>query len=151
MLLSKEIDEIKSLLQHYDATNEKISAVSVGWQLDHSLRVINSVINVMKKSDPSEYTGGWNSRRFYIFLRGSIPRGAGKAPKQVVSKTSIRPATIEQQILIAEDFIKEFETLPAKVFFKHPYFGNLHKKRAAKFLGIHTRHHLKIARDILKG
>lgn len=37
------------------------------------------------------------------------------------------------------------------IFFKHPYFGNLNVKDAIKMLKLHTRHHIDIINDIIKG
>ena len=35
-------------------------------------------------------------------------------------------------------------------YFRHLIFGYLNKKRTIRFLQIHTAHHLKIIKDILK-
>ena len=44
-------------------------------------------------------------------------------------------------------YLKDCE---ANQYFMHPFFGQLNKKQTIKFLEIHTEHHLKIIRDILK-
>jgi len=35
-------------------------------------------------------------------------------------------------------------------FFTHPFFGDLKKKETISFLSIHTEHHLKIIREMLR-
>lgn len=42
--LRKQLDELESYIPHLDVRNEAISASSVGWQMEHDLLVISSVI-----------------------------------------------------------------------------------------------------------
>lgn len=90
-----------------------------------------------------------NIHRLFIFPTGTIPRGRGKAPKPVVSKTEIRIEALEEQLHTARTSIEAIQQLPANSHFKHVVFGRLNREKSEKFLSIHTEHHLKIIRDIL--
>ena len=48
-----------------------------------------------------------------------------------------------------ENILRFKEILP-KAHFRHPIFGTLTREQSRHFIQIHTEHHLKIIRDILK-
>ena len=150
MALKKEIEEIESLIPKASISNPNISVSGVDWHLDHTLKVIISICDVLKKSDPTKYKSSFNISWQAISLTGTIPRGRGKAPEFTKAKEEIKVADIQSQLEEAKSALQSIESLPANSYFKHPYFGMLNLKGAQKFLRIHTRHHLKIMRDIIK-
>ena len=54
--LRKQLDELESYIPQLEARNDAISASTVGWQIEHDLLVISSVIEGVKRSDPAKYT-----------------------------------------------------------------------------------------------
>ncbi len=150
MLLEKEISELEAATAQASKLNTEISKSSVGWHVDHTLKAISSIHKSLKKSDPKDYKWRFNWIRSYILIRGSIPRGRGKAPKVSVAKEEIKVEDIHRQIATVREMLIEFEKMDAKVHFPHPYFGVLHHRHSRRFLEIHTEHHLKIIREILK-
>lgn len=134
---------------HSSKENSAISGVNVAWHIDHSLKVINSVIATLQKSD-AKYSWDFNLKRTYFFLRKSIPRGKARAPKAVQSFEEITPKDIERQIKTARFLIQELETMDKNTNFIHPFIGKLNLKQAIKFLEVHTQHHLKIIEDIIQ-
>lgn len=152
--MSKHVEsllaEFKSLIPHQEKIVTSVSGSSIGWQLDHTLKVINSVCQVIPKSNPEEYKPKTTFSKALVFTTGFIPRGRARAPKVVTAdKTS------EYELLLqfnqAEESLKVFSSLQPNQFFQHPIFGHLNAKDTQKFLYIHSYHHLKIMRDILKG
>ncbi len=134
---------------HSSKENSAISGVNVAWHIDHSLKVINSVIATLQKSD-AKYSWDFNLKRTYFFLRKSIPRGKARAPKAVQSFEEITPKDIERQIKTARFLIQELETMDKNTNFIHPFIGKLNLKQAIIFLEVHTQHHLKIIDDIIQ-
>lgn len=149
MILNKEILELEDRISDADQVNLSISEKGVDWHIDHSLRVINAVCHALKKSVPEDYKWSFNYIRSYIFLIGYIPRGKGRAPKSVVAQGEIHLNDLREQMDKAKVLLKELEDLPANSHFPHPYFGLLNRNMTIKFLRIHTRHHLKIIKDII--
>jgi hypothetical protein len=149
-MLKKEFSFIKENLVHIDKEDLKISKGSIGWHLDHSLKVINSVFEGLKTSNPLEYKKEFNKMRFFVFLIGSFPRGKAKSPKRVLPPEIILKKDIESQLDIAITNLKDIDKLDRNQFFTHPLFKQLNKKQTVKFLRLHTNHHLKIVKDILK-
>ncbi len=144
------IDTLEIYIEHHDVSNSKISKAPVGWHIDHSFKVINGVISTYQTSDPALYNDDFSLLGKVFFTLGFFPRGKAKAPKHI----------LPPEIIIKEDLINQLEqsrmlikTIPASdtnAFFKHPFFGNINKKRIYRFLELHTKHHVRIIQEILK-
>ena len=146
--LTNLIDELASYIPQLEARNESVSASSVGWQIEHSLLVISSVIEGVKRSDPSLYKWSFKPWKYLIFWRGKIPRGKSKAPKFVIPD-AFTVESLQGHIETCRAKIVELDALSAGHYFRHPYFGDTKKKDVIPFLVLHTEHHVKIIRDIL--
>ena len=149
-MLEKELKFIEDSIQFKDCKNLKVSKATVGWHLDHSLKVLNSVLFAIKDSDPKLYKKKFNSLRFITFTLGKFPRGKAKSPKRVLPPEIIETVAIENQLEEVRNNLKFMDELKENHFFEHPYFNHLNKKQTIKFFGMHTNHHLKIIKEILK-
>ncbi|MFD2561623.1 DUF1569 domain-containing protein [Aquimarina rubra] len=148
--MDSQLYDIAYLIQFRDRVNTKVSKVPIAWHLDHSLKVINRIHDVLKSSDPTVYEKRFNLARRFSFAFGYIPRGKGKSPGSVLPPDDIQTEDILSQLEIARENIADFKSFDADVNFIHPVFGQLNKKQAKQFLKIHTKHHLKIIQDILR-
>jgi hypothetical protein len=149
-MLSKEFQTITDAIENADIGDLKVSKGNVGWHLDHSLKVINGVSRTLKQSNPKEYRGEFNLLRFVIFIVKRFPRGKVDAPKRVLPPEIISKEDIRNQLVDAIKNVSEIALLDKNVHFQHPVFKQLNKKQSLKFLVLHTNHHLKIIKDILK-
>ena len=50
---------------------------------------------------------------------------------------------------VLKEKIRQLELISEDHFFEHPYFGNMKKRPTVHFLEIHTKHHIKIIREIV--
>jgi hypothetical protein len=148
MLLKNELEEINRLIEDDDKTSTIVSQKGVYWHTDHLLKVIIGICNTLKKSDPDKYTWSFNFWRLFTLTTEFFPRGRGKAPKHTTTVGVVSRNELLAQIKIAENQLESIGSLPAKSHFLHPYFGNLNLWWSKKFLKTHTRHHLKIIREI---
>ncbi len=149
MHLESYMIELENNLDNNECINISVSSKPIGWHIDHILKVNNAVAYALLKSNPNEYKYSFNLVRMYVFMRNSIPRGSGKAPKTVIATEEILLPNLEAQLAETKKLMTQIQNLPTKSNFKHPYFGMLKLKKTFKFLDIHTLHHLKIIRDIL--
>ena len=146
--LQSILDQLESHIPHFEKTNPVVSQSTIGWQIDHSLLVFNSVFNQLKDSNPASYKWRFNWIRFYIQVTNKIPRGKVRAPKLV---NPVAIATLEElqiKLELARKNITDISTISANSYFTHPFFGDLKLKSAIWFLKLHTKHHLKIIKDI---
>lgn len=141
--------QIENAIPYWEKQNTTISQATVGWQLDHSLLVINGIITQLAQSNPNHYQWRLNWKRTYIQLRNSIPRGKAKAPKQVRPAEFNTMEDLKNKLSKAQQNIKLLNSLPKNSYFTHPYFGDLNLKASVWFLQLHTNHHLKIVNDII--
>lgn len=148
--LKSELNQIEYYLIHKDSSNEKVSQVSVAWHLDHSLKVINRVCYLLVCSDPNLYEYNFNVIRVFSFAFGYIPRGKGISPITVRPPNIIKIKDIVSQLIEARDRVEEIEFLEETSNFIHPVYGRLNKKQTKRLIEVHTKHHLKIVKDILK-
>ena len=149
-VLENRLQLLESYIPYFEQTNKTVSNASVGWHLDHSLKVINVVVKSMENSDPTSYHNNFKFLGKVLLRFGFFPRGKVKAPKYVKPPEVILKSAIVDQLAEARQNIKRIQNLDEKAFFKHPVFGNTNKLRVARFLDTHTNHHLKIVKSILK-
>lgn len=148
--LNRQLQELEEYFPFVASSNSQISKVNVGWHLAHSFKVINGICFSLKKSDPQEYKPTFNIKRVVVFTLGSFPRGKIKAPKVVIPDEKIDNEYLRSQLELAKNNFAQFDSLEKNTFFNHPYFQHLNKPQSKRLMEVHTQHHLKIIRDILK-
>ncbi|WP_422349295.1 DUF1569 domain-containing protein [Flagellimonas sp.] len=148
--LDPEFSKITSYVSQRDALNPKVSKVDVAWHLDHILKTVIVVCKSLEVSKPEDYKSNFNLTRTIIYLWGDFPRGVAKAPRVVRPPDAIQTDDLHLQIATAKEGLKTIQGLDENAHFEHPYFSIINKKQSIRFLKIHTRHHLKIVRDIIK-
>lgn len=148
--LNNYLIEIEHAIPYLDKKDENVSKSTIGWQLDHSLKVINGISGVIAKTNPKKYKRDINAMRLVLFPINYIPRGSAKAPKVVMPPEIIIETDLRKQLEQAKQNIKLLEPLHKRSHFKNHVFGMLNKRQTIHFMGMHTKHHLKIVRDILR-
>jgi hypothetical protein len=144
------VPELATYIPNYNQSNTAISEASVGWHIEHCLLVIKQITSTVAQSEPKLYRSKFNVKRFIVFLTKTIPRGKAKAPKVVIPSEEITVDSLQESLKHTYGAITYLKDCEALQYFMHPFFGQLNKKQTIKFLAIHTEHHLKIIRDILK-
>jgi hypothetical protein len=150
----KNIDTILPQLANYidnhNQSNKAVSEASIGWHIEHSLLVIKQITATVAQSEPKLFKSKFNMSRFFVFLLNAIPRGKAKAPKVVIPAENITLETLQESLKNTYQAITYLKECEENQYFMHPFFGQLNKKQTLRFLAIHTQHHFKIIRDILK-
>jgi hypothetical protein len=149
-ILNQLLSQIEKNIPNKALKNLSVSKSDIGWQLDHALKVFNAVSEWTENSNPADYRRKFSFWRSVLFPLGYFPRGKVKAPKYVLPPEIIETKDLKNQLQTARVHILKLETLPKKAYFKHFIFGMLSKKQTLRFLEMHTKHHLKIVRDIQK-
>jgi hypothetical protein len=144
------LPELANYITDHNQSNQAISEASVGWHIEHSLLVIKQITATVAQSEPKLYKSKFNMSRFFVFLSNTIPRGKAKAPKVVIPAENITLETLQESLKNTYQAVAYLKDCQEDQYFMHPFFGQLNKKQTIKFLAIHTQHHLKIIRDILK-
>lgn len=148
--LEEAVSLLTSFIPRYEISNTRVSQASAGWHIAHSLLVINSIVSALQKSDPADFKRSFSLPRLYVWFRGDIPRGRGKAPERVKPVGDITPEFLQELATKTRLALGELPKVQKNAHFKHPYFGMLNKKSTTWFLKIHTAHHNKIIQDILR-
>lgn len=146
----KQLEELSTYISQFDKQNEAVSKASIGWQIDHSLRVMNQVIFSLLNSNSAEYKPKFNWRKSLIFFTKRIPRGKVRAPKGILPTEEITESSLISSIEQAHKNIGLLGNCAPNHFFVHPFFGQVNVQDTIVFLEVHTEHHLKIIRDICK-
>lgn len=144
------IEELEGCLKFKENIDKTVSISDIGWHIDHSLKVINVISDLFIGSNPNMYSGNFNKWRLLFFSLGYFPRGKVKAPKLLRPAKIILMKDLESQFQLTYNNIISINKAHKNAYFKHPIFGILNKKQTIRFLELHTNHHLKIIRDILK-
>jgi hypothetical protein len=145
--IAQQLAEMESMIPMANVQNADVSHASVGWHLAHNVLVINQVIAAVAQSDPATYRPKQTFKKWFVLLTKHIPRGKAKAPKYVEPSPELNLSEALERASIG--LLNLMSVLPNQ-YFPHPFFGDLNRSHAIQFLWIHTEHHLKIAREILK-
>lgn len=148
--LKEELKEILNLIPEHKKGNEEVSKVSVGWHLYHTLLTMNEIYDVMKSSRAETYVQRFNLTRTLMFSSNQIPRGKAKSPQRVTPPAVFSSEDIKLQFYRARTNMSFVDAMHEKAHFTHPSAGTLNREDSKRFLKIHTEHHLKIIRDILR-
>ena len=146
----KIIEELANYIPAAEKVNPKISDSNVAWQIDHSLKVIKASISMLKKSDSNKYKPKFSVIKSVVFFTGIIPRGKASAPKQVNYKGDISQESLKNLVEELKALATDVKKIDKNSFFSHPIFGDLNKKSTLKFIKVHSNHHLKIIKDLIK-
>lgn len=149
MRLIELLNKIESRIPELDSLNQKVSASSVGWHIEHTLLAVNLIIDDLEKSKPNDYAWKFNLNRLIVFSANYMPRGRAKAPKKGLPQ-KYNSESIMNHLEKTRTNIEKLNGLHSSQYFEHPYFGVLKSKEAKKFLELHTYHHIKIMDDIIK-
>jgi hypothetical protein len=149
--LGNLITELEHKIPKQEFINETVSKSSVGWHTEHTLLTINLILDQLKRSDPNDYKWKFNLRKLFIFTINKIPRGRAQSPNPVRPKNDFTTETLKKHLETVKEKIKELQTLNPNAYFTHPFFGQLNLKPTIKFLKLHTKHHIDIVNDIMKG
>lgn len=142
--------EIESLIPYRDSLNASVSKADVAWHLYHSLKVVTSIYGALEASDPDAYRYQWSFIRGAVFMWGDFPRGIAQSPSAVRPPETIKTKDIYTLLAEARGKMTQYAALPKDSYFAHSSFKNLNRNRTIRFLEVHTKHHLKIIRDILQ-
>lgn len=148
--MSVLIEELQQYIPQKDLQVSSVSNWSVGYQIEHCTKVMYGVCHGLINSDPSTYRYKFNLYRTLVLPFGFIPRGKAKAPKAVKPVKSSSVEELESFLTKAEAMLTQIDGLPKNAYFNHPYFGMVNLKLAKRFIEVHTNHHIKIIKDIIK-
>jgi len=146
--LQRLISELESHIPNFERTNPNVSNSTIGWQVDHSLIMVNIIVDQVKKSNPADYKWRFNGFRTFFKIANKFPRGKVRAPKSVQPLGIASVEDLKAKVILAKKNIAELESLPANSYFIHPIFGNLNLRQTIWFLRLHTKHHLTIIEEI---
>lgn len=153
--VQKDIAELRRLAALPDAQLFASSPIS-GWtpaeHVDHSVKVATSIVNRLldltaERGKPFKFVGR------LILLLGWIPRGKGRSPERLravqCSREELTAAIDALEVQLAKLGASHLDAKRGGVV-PHPLFGGLNPMQALRFTTVHTRHHLKIVRDVLR-
>lgn len=142
----------------FAAQSGDVSAWSVAKQVHHVGIVMTGMSRALEGllANPQQGVGLGPTHPMAIPMLegGSIPRGMGKAPEPLLVEKE--PAAEETRGLLTAAKAKwdaldgkraEMRSTPAT--FQHFALGHFTAVQWARFMAVHTAHHLKIVRDIL--
>jgi len=150
MELNSEFEKIENYIISMEELNSDESQAPIKWHLLHILQVINNVIDDAANSNTSDFKSKSNFKWWYVSTFGKIPKGKVKAPDVVNPNFDITEEEIRIALDNAKRSVSKWNQLKTNNFYKHHELLHLNKRKIKRFLTVHTRHHLRIVRNITK-
>ncbi len=139
------------------AVAPEVSAWSPAHHLHHvalaNEHIFSDLAKAARAETPDAPEDRINAMGLAILTVGRIPRGRGKAPREVSPPDDLARAGFEAAHARSRSAFEALEpyldALPAlEARMRHPFFGMLNAPQWLRFVLIHTRHHLAIIDDI---
>lgn len=158
--LERLLDEVEAIAERGPAALSRgVPAVS-GWSVAQHLDHVTKVARWFLKGASSDWhapegTPPINPAGRFVLLTGWIPRGRGRSPEPVKGLDA-DAATLRDQLAVCRELVGKLRSGPGlrpggPLAMRHPLFGGLTAAQGVRFAAVHTRHHLKIVRDIERG
>jgi hypothetical protein len=141
------------------AVAPEVSAWSPAHHLHHvalaNAHIFSDLSKAAEAETPDAPEGRINAMGLKILTLGRIPRGRGRAPREVSPPDDLARAGFEAAHARSRSAFEALEphldALPGlKARMRHPFFGKLNAPQWLRFLLVHTRHHLAIIEDVAK-
>jgi hypothetical protein len=133
------------------ATREGVSGWSPAEHVDHVCKVASLILDRLPSNEV--LPKGISLPGRLVLALCWIPRGVGKSPKRVLGVRTT-PAELQESLTRVESALAAVDTAAVDAArspnVPHPRFGGLTPSQALRFLFVHTEHHLKIVRDVLR-
>lgn len=152
MSLERELDELDAWAGRPDVSAPAVSGWSIHRQVEHSAIAVREILGVVHQllAGGGEMGGRVGPTGALILLTGWIPRGKAQAPEVVMPAETPDVGAIRAAITEARRLAATAAPAPGGRRFLHPALGPMNARQWLRFARIHTRHHLKIVRDIAK-
>ena len=147
--LNALLNELESYVPHAKKSDTRVSQGSVGWHVEHCLLSIRKILGFAATTDPQNYKRAYKPTRILVLGMGFIPRGRIKAPKSVTPEKFDDEDLLAESVAATRQIVETLPKLHENQHFPHPALGILNKKPTARFLQVHTAHHLKIIKEIM--
>lgn len=148
--MTDSVASLEQCIPRLDAAAPEVSAWTVGMQVQHALIATREISRGLAGSAPGARKPTRSVIAGLILLTGRIPRGRGRAPRASLPSADITEEGLRTLLAEAREALAATSALPRDAWWEHPRFGVMHRDTAVRFLHIHNRHHLAIARDILR-
>jgi hypothetical protein len=149
--LQHEFDQLEHYFEMGNLHDYSVSKSGTFWHIDHCLRILEAIPQNMATSTRENYAPKSSLLKWLIMTFQWMPRGKARSPEHVRPEAELlTEKDIRQRFQHAYKLTSTIQDMPEYAHFKHPMFGSINKRSTVKFLKIHTHHHLKILRDIVK-
>lgn len=150
--MQRELDELEAWAQRPDVFVPAVSGWSIHRQVEHSAVSSKEILGVVQvlRDGGGEVGGRLGRTGTLILLTGWIPRGKAQAPERVLPHETSDPDAIRAALAEARRLAAGPRPARGGKRFLHPALGPMNARQWLRFARIHTRHHLKIVRDIAR-
>jgi hypothetical protein len=154
--------EIDSLLEKPEVVlrhrHPPISKWSTDEQIQHVLLAnrwaLSTMVSMLHNREDFSESGRLKPLGVLLLGFRAIPRGRGKAPVAARPRTEATLSDLRVNHRQQRGYLRKLRenqdlARSLRTRFQHPLFGDFTPSHGLRFVRVHTRHHLKIIRDIL--
>lgn len=146
--LDNLLDVLNSEIDNFDLMKAKVSEKNIGWHIQHSLIVIHEYIDTLNSSNYKAYKTKFNFLKFIVLAKKLIPRYFGQSPESMLPNKIMDRDTLTKYLMETRLYIKQLKMYHYNSYVDHPVFDKLNFMQTVDYMVTHTKHHIKIIKDI---